>query len=75
MDGAGANEFPELAPFAGWGSCNLEAGKEGNACTSEFHPTHWSSPSVQSPVLPKLQEHLWGLIVERETKECFLKMY
>lgn len=34
MGGAGASKFPELAPSPGWGSCDLEAGKEGNACAS-----------------------------------------
>lgn len=43
-----SQKFPDLAPFPGWGSCNLEAGRRGMEwlCLYKLHPTHWFSSSV-----------------------------
>lgn len=67
MHGAGASEFPELAPFPGWGRWDLEAGREGNACDAT------SSIPLIGPSAAQTSGALMGINSGEGKQRVFLK--
>lgn len=75
MGGAGASKFPELAPSPGWGRVIWRQGRRGMPVPPPAPSHSLVLFQCMKPSAAQASGTLMGLIVERETKECFLKMH